>query len=374
MDKTAPYPPRQTPGPVTRTTDVLIAGGGLAGLRLADLLQQAGRDYMLIETRSRLGGRILGHRTEHQTIDLGPAWFWPGQPRMAGLLSRFGLPAFDQFATGAGLFETSQGQVQQAPGIGSMRGALRVTGGLSSLCDALAAQLPADRIMLETSLLSCTQTAQGIVATCGAMHIAAKHLVFTMPPRVAARVEYTPGLPDAARLAMKTIPTWMAGQAKALALYDRPFWREARLSGDAISHAGPLGEVHDASPVGGETGALFGFIGLAPAGRQDQSAVDRAIRAQLIRLFGPEAARLQHLILKDWACDPATATPEDHAPLAAHPAYGLPPALQNLWGGRLMFGGTEVAPEFGGYLEGALAAAEQAFYAMNGAAVTHQCR
>ena len=42
----------------------------------------------------------------------------------------------------------------------------------------------------------------------------------------------------------------MVGQAKALALYDRPVWRETGLSGSAFSRVGPLGELHDASLPG----------------------------------------------------------------------------------------------------------------------------
>ena len=40
-------------------TRVLIVGGGLAGLSLADRLCQAGVDFMLVEAQDRLGGRIL---------------------------------------------------------------------------------------------------------------------------------------------------------------------------------------------------------------------------------------------------------------------------------------------------------------------------
>ncbi len=56
------------------------------------------------------------------------------------------------------------------------------------------------------------------------------------------------------------VPGWMAGQAKALAFYDRPFCREAGLSGSAFSQAGPLGEPQDASPPGAGEAALFGFF------------------------------------------------------------------------------------------------------------------
>ena len=40
--------------------DVLIVGGGLSGLSLADMLADRGIDYKLIEARERLGGRSGG--------------------------------------------------------------------------------------------------------------------------------------------------------------------------------------------------------------------------------------------------------------------------------------------------------------------------
>lgn len=45
----------------------------------------------------------------------------------------------------------------------------------------------------------------------------------------------------------------------------------------------------------------------------------------------------------------------------AHPNYGLPCVLSGLSDEALVFGGTEVAPTFGGFLEGALEAAEYAY-------------
>ncbi|MEM1154111.1 MAG: hypothetical protein AAGI44_08210 [Pseudomonadota bacterium] len=48
------------------------------------------------------------------------------------------------------------------------------------------------------------------------------------------------------------VPTWMAGQAKVVAVYESPFWRDSGFSGDAMSRKGPLIEIHDASPASGE--------------------------------------------------------------------------------------------------------------------------
>lgn len=93
--------------------------------------------------------------------------------------------------------------------------------------------------------------------------------------------------------------------------------------------------------------------------RQQQADVlKQAAVEQLGRLFGTGVLEPIKVILKDWAFEPKTATPLDAQPMYSHPAYGLPHALSHLWQGQLMFGSTEVAANFGGYLEGALEAAE----------------
>lgn len=340
-------------------SDILIVGAGLSGLRLAALLHADGRDVRVVEARNRVGGRILSEIHAAGRYDLGPAWFWPGQPRIAALIAKLGLTQFDQYATGILTFEDERGQVQRGQGFASMQGSYRMAGGLSALTDALASSLPTDRLHLSHPVTHLSNDQTGITATCqpGAT-ITARKVVLALPPRVAAEIAFAPALPFFVKETLRSVPTWMAGQAKAIALYDTPFWRDAGLSGDAMSRHGPMVEVHDASPATGGPAALFGFIGVPPSGRRDEARLRSAILAQLARLFGPKAANPNALLLKDWAFDQFTATERDHQPLFNHPHYGHPPALQHSWDGALLFSGTEMAPEFGGYLEGALEAAE----------------
>ena len=112
------------------------------------------------------------------------------------------------------------------------------------------------------------------------------------------------------------------------------------------------------SPAQSGPYALFGFIGVPPEHRADEQALRHHLTEQLVRLFGPNAAAPKQLYVKDWAFDPYTSTEADQAPLYAHPSYGMPSSLACLWDKHLLFSGTEVAAEFGGYLEGALEAAE----------------
>jgi monoamine oxidase len=335
--------------------DVAIVGGGLAGLSLAVRLFDAGVDVKIYEARSRLGGRVHGFEDGGHRFDLGPSWYWLAQPRMAQLTHDLGLRTFDQYATGDLVFEGDDGHVQRGVGFSSMEGSFRIRGGMSALIDGLAARLPSDRIALNARVISADKDT-GLTLEDGD-HIATNHVVLACPPRVAARIEMSPSIETDA---LDAVPTWMGGQAKFVATYDSPFWRDAGLSGGAMSRRGLLAEIHDASPDTSELGALFGFVGVPAQVRSGQAdAIKTAALKQLARLFGPKASNPRMAILIDWADERDTSGALDKTPLFAHPNYGMPTALLGEWDGRLHLGSTEVARTFGGYLEGALERADE---------------
>nr|WP_268968490.1 FAD-dependent oxidoreductase [Palleronia pontilimi] len=345
----------------TRTppkTDVAIVGGGLSGLALAEMLHRHGVDVQLFEARTRLGGRIDSLRAPDGAVDLGPSWFWPGQHRIAELTAALGLRAFPQFALGDVCVEDELGRVQRGRGFASMEGAFRLAGGLTGLIEGLAVRLPQDRLHLGCPVVGLGR--DGTVNLANGDICRARQMVVTAPPRVAANLGFDPALAPETMRALSAIPTWMAGHAKFVAVYDRPFWRDAGLSGDASSRRGPLMEMHDASGPEGTPAALFGFLGIPAAqraGRADDITAE-ALR-QLGRIFGPEALHPGTCSLKDWSRDPETATDLDQLPTAGHPAYHLPTALTGLWDGRLHFAQTETARDMGGLMEGALDSAER---------------
>jgi monoamine oxidase len=212
---------------------------------------------------------------------------------------------------------------------------------MARLTDALADGL-GDSLRLGHVVRAVIPQPDGVVLEGDGFTFEARHAVLALPPRLAAGLG----------LAVPDIPTWMAGHAKLVAIFDAPFWRAAGLNGDAVSHRGPLAEIHDASPECAEEGALFGFAVPGAARRRDFR--DAAI-AQLALLFGAEAGRPRTVLVKDWSADPATATGADLHPPTAHPAYRPLPSTA-----RVIFAGTETAVTEGGFLEGALEAAEAA--------------
>ena len=345
-------------------------GAGLAGLFLAYRLERAGVDYLVVEARDRLGGRVLSlplqssdGRTDQ--YDLGPAWFWPGQQRLVHLVSELSLSVFEQFSDGNLVFQDRDGTVQRDLQYSTMAGSLRISGGFGYVIERLSRRIPAHKIVSGEKVTKLSLSRADIRATIQRdieeVEVGASTVALALPPRLAAQsIEFQPALGKAAMDAMRSIPTWMASHAKVVAVYDSPFWRNAGLSGDGVSQRGPLMEIHDASPATGTTGALFGFSGVpAPIRQSGKHDFARQTVEQLVLMYGSSAAEPVDILVQDWAREEfTTTTVDENEQLQQHPIYDTPPSLTNLWDGKLRLASTEMAPIFGGYLEGALEAAE----------------
>ncbi len=349
-------------------TEIFIAGAGLAGLSLASSLQKQGIDYWLAEARDRIGGRILSADFGDDdnacgVADLGPSWIWPGQANIAALLNELELGVFDQYSSGRLVYEDELGQVRRDLDYSSMGGSLRIDGGIARVPEALAETLPGDAIHLSHRVCAIRENRDGYLVDLDhagkTLQVTARKVVLAIPPRViAGLIEFEPGLPETIMQEMNSVPTWMAGHAKLFAFYEEPFWRAQGLSGDGISRRGPLMEIHDASSANPGRGALFGFVGL-PAGsasREPSRLIDDAVR-QLEKMYGSAAANPLEVTLKDWAREEFTATEADQV-ITQHPPYGLPPGMAALSDKGLLFASTEMAPQFGGFIEGALEASQ----------------
>jgi monoamine oxidase len=215
-------------------TDVLVIGAGLAGLGLARILEERGDEFLIVDARDRIGGRILSQTGAESvgldtSYDLGPAWFWTGQPRLARLASEFGLNVFEQYAAGRLIFQDTAGSIRRDLEIAPMAGSLRIAGGMAGLAVGLLQKLPKNRFLIGHYLTELSRRANHIQATlhrrAEEVEVTAQKVVLAVPPRVAENgIQFEPELPTDARMALRTIPTWMAGHAKVVAVYGRPFW------------------------------------------------------------------------------------------------------------------------------------------------------
>lgn len=76
----------------THEQDVIVIGGGLAGLTAARELRHAGRDVLILEARDRLGGRTHTSRLVGREVELGGAQVHWIQAHIFAELTRYGIP------------------------------------------------------------------------------------------------------------------------------------------------------------------------------------------------------------------------------------------------------------------------------------------
>src|SRR5574338_108460 len=262
------------------------------GLRLA-----------LFEARERLGGRILTKRcqTARMAVDLGPAWFWPEvHRRMARLVADLALPTFGQWESGTVLRLSGANTKPEPYPVDDLHGrAYRLEGGAGALVVALTEGLEADRVHLGCVLTRVDEVGDHVrlhfLKQGRALEVLARRVVLALPPRlVEERVQFGPNLGNPLRQALRQTPTWMAQQAKVVMGYERAFWRDAGLAGNAFADdpQAVLGEVYDACNGAATRAALGGFISVPPALREAfRKGLPNLVRSKLVQIFGPEAQR-----------------------------------------------------------------------------------
>lgn len=355
--------------PIT-TANTIIIGGGIAGLYAATKLYQKGVDFVLLEAKPSLGGRIISHpsaSTKNMALDLGPTWFWPHQPRIRQLISDLNLDWFEQYCKGDVLYQMSRDQpVTRHAGAGSMQ-SFKVVGGMQTIIHALAEQIDDELIKCEHPVTSAVRHADDWKVTTKSENsqttFSAKNLIMALPPRqIVQHLGPDEYLSATLCIALKSQQTWMSAQAKFVAEFETPFWRSEGLAGQAFSRVGPMVEIHDACSSIQSAHALFGFIGLAAANRFEMTSkqLSEACIEQLVRIFGDQAATPNNTHLKDWAKDPWISTKLDIGEPPKHAEFNMAKHQQELSSLNLMLVGSEFAHNEPGYIEGALEAVEAA--------------
>lgn len=216
-----------------------------------------------------------------------------------------------------------------------------------------------DRVVLSAPVRSIRVEDGSVVVVSDAGERRAARVIVAIPPALAGRIEYDPPMPGARDQLTQRMP--LGSVVKCIAIYDRPFWREKGLSGEAITDEGAVKLVFDDSPEDGSHGALLGFmLGADARAWGDRSEAERreAALGSFARLFGPEAERPAEYIDKSWASERWS---------RGCFAGLLPPgALTSLGAalrapvGPIHWAGTETAIAWNGYMEGAVESGERA--------------
>lgn len=80
--------------------DVIVVGGGLAGLSAARVIADAGLSTVVLEARNRVGGRTLNRRIGDGIFDMGGQFVSPDQENVKRLVKEFGLELVPMYKEG----------------------------------------------------------------------------------------------------------------------------------------------------------------------------------------------------------------------------------------------------------------------------------
>ncbi|HQR06940.1 MAG TPA: flavin monoamine oxidase family protein [Gemmatales bacterium] len=100
---------------MSKKTDVVVVGAGMAGLRSAQLMRQKGVTVEVLEARNRVGGRIYTTQVGGTDFDLGGQWVGPQQTRLLRLASDQGVKTYPQYHMGKKLLRW-QGKLRRFQG------------------------------------------------------------------------------------------------------------------------------------------------------------------------------------------------------------------------------------------------------------------
>ncbi len=342
--------------------DVVVIGAGIAGVVAAKALTEAGRKVVVLESRDRVGGRLLS--AEYRSggrVDLGATWFWPNEPLVQQLISELGVAVHPQHLAGDALFQQPDG-ASRIDGNPLDVPSGRFVEGADALAKAVAATLPEETIRFDHAVESVESGGERLRVSAGSAQFDAAHVIAAVPPAlVAERIMFTPSLPERIAGLAAATPVWMGATIKVVVAYERPFWRDRGLSGSAISHIGPMRELHDISGPDGMPAAIFGFVPGRAAGEPAPDAAE--VVQQMVELFGEEAAAPTDVFIKDWRAEAWTSPPGVER-LNAYQTYGHELYQTPTMDGRLHWASTETATVSPGHIEGAIAAAGRAVTAI----------
>lgn len=235
----------------------------------------------------------------------------------------------------------------------------RVVGGSQRMSLTIADQL-GERVVLDSPVTEIDQTADGVTVRSTRVNVQCERVIVAMSPADAGRIRFTPGLPTR-RAALQR--AWSNGtESKLFAVYEKPFWRQDRLNGQALTDLPVAQFVVDNSPPDGGVGILLTFLGTSGMSWSDDVLDDPAVRRtafvdDLVTIFGPKAARTIGYLEKDWLQEPWINGCVSARPPGVITRYTDAVSTPV---GRIHWAGTETATVNEGYLDGAVSAGERA--------------
>jgi monoamine oxidase len=254
--------------------------------------------------------------------------------------------------------ETNPGTFERSAGTSGGAQDSRIVGGSQLIPLRLAAQL-GSIVTLNAAVRRIEQSTDRVTVTSDLGQVRASRVIVAVPPPLAAKIDWYPLLPPLHQQLLQRLP--LGSLMKADAVYSRPFWRDAGLSGMALIDSGPVRATFDNSPPDASVGVLMTFIGGSTWrdwGNRSVSERQNAVIQAFARIVGPQALTPIDYVEHDWTQERwSTGAPTSVAAPGVIYSYGAQ-IRQPL--ARVHWAGTETATYWTGYMDGAVRAGERA--------------
>jgi monoamine oxidase len=235
----------------------------------------------------------------------------------------------------------------------------RFVGGTGEIARRLAAMIT-DHLVLEAPVQSIEHTSDGVTVHCrGGLTARGRRVIVAISPTLAGRIMYDPPLSGIRDQLTQRLPNGSA--MKAFFVYDEPFWRTDGFNGQLISDVGPARMSNDTCIPGDDHGVILLFLEGDQArtfGRLPEDERRTALTAELVRHFGPRAARPEAYVDGEWSDRQWTrgCYNANHGP-HVWTTYGEALSAPI---GVIHWASTDTATHWSAYMEGAVEAGERA--------------
>ncbi len=338
--------------------DVIIIGGGLSGMTIAHQLKKQGIGIKVLEAQGRLGGRIeTRYGNQNTPMEMGATWFSVEHSNLLALLAELNIGHFEQHTEGVALFETMSFEPPQQYFVpANSQSAFRIKAGTYSIIAALMNRIGNEDVALNTQVTQITDEGDHIRITDALENnFFCKLVILALPPKLLVdTILFSPTLPQNVRQVMRQTQTWMGGSAKFSVEYKKAFWKDKGFSGSVFSQSGLATEIYDHTNFEKTKFAIKGFLNGSANHYAFEERREKVI-TQLKHYFGDEAPDYISYNDKIWN-DPYIQT-ESEQFLPPHANNGHPLFEEGYMRNKLFFAGTETSKQFGGYMEGAIIAA-----------------
>lgn len=175
--------------------------------------------------------------------------------------------------------------------------------GPAQLCEQIAARIGPSRIHLGTPVRSIRIASGYVDVETTSLRGRYRAVLCATPPPAVRQIVFSPPRPTSRERLLQALP--MGRVIKVQAVYERPYWIEQGLSGQAMSNHYPLSYTIDNSPVSRQCGVLAGFVGTSQAEQFMDPRTDRKtlVTNAIDQMFGGLFPRPREVLVEDWAAN-----------------------------------------------------------------------